>query len=413
MTRSLSLIRTLHIEAAEDGTSGGSHRSLHDLVTGLRPFGVIPTVLFNEGNPFVERLASKGIDVHVWEDMRTSERKALRRLPSALRLIPAIRFLLRRARFLGRNPFDIVHLNNSPHTGHTDWLPATLIRRIPCLASMRGDATLVPSPRQTVIFRGFRRIVPVSTYVARSPTCRALPAERITVIPNGVDLERLRGASLNPAQRQELRSKVGLRPPQDFLAVMAGTVRRWKGQLNAVRALAQLPRPDLNRLKLILAGGWGPSDESYVRRIRTLVQETGLEGHVSLLGRRKDIPELFSAADVAVHASTTPEPFGLVVVEAMATGTPVLAAAGGGPAEILEEGGGLLHDPENPQELADRLSELMRDPSLRTRLSEEAYRIADTYSIERTRREMARLYHDLLSRPFPGNSEGSSGQPAT
>ena len=410
---SLQPIRTLHIEAAEDGTSGGSHRSLHDLVTGLKPFGVVPTVFFNENNPFVERLGSRGIDVHVWEARRISERKSLSRLPSPLRLIPTVRFLLRRARFLKRNSFDIVHLNNSPHTGHTDWLPATLIRRIPCLASMRGDATLVPSPRQKVIFRAFSRVLPVSNYVAQSPTCRALPAERITVIPNGVDLERLRGASLSPTRRKELRSELGLRPPQDFLAVMAGTVRRWKGQLNAVRALAQLPEPDLNRLKLILAGGWGPSDESYVRRIRTLIEEEGLERHVTLVGHRKDIPELFIAADVAVHASTTPEPFGLVVVEAMATGTPVLAAAGGGPADILGEGGGLLHDPENPRELANRLSELMGDPSLQTRLSEEAYRIADTYSIERTRRKMARLYHELLSRPFPSDSGDSQGQPAT
>lgn len=407
------MIRTLHIEAAEDGTSGGSHRSLHDLVTGLRPFGVVPTVLFNEDNPFVGRLGTEGIEVHVWEKMRISERKALRRLPSPLRLIPAVRFVLRRARFLKQKSFDLVHLNNSPYSGHTDWLPAALIRKIPCLSSMRGDAILVPSTRQRVILGAFSRVVPVSNYVARSPTCRALPAERITVIPNGVDLERLRGASLNPTQRQELRSKVGLRPPQDFLAVMAGTVRRWKGQLNAVRALAQLPGADLNRLKLILAGGWGPSDESYVRRIRTLIEEEGLERHVTLLGHRKDIPELFTAADVAVHASTTPEPFGLVVVEAMATGTPVLAAAGGGPADILGEGGGLLHDPENPRELANRLSELMRDRSLRTRLSEEAYRIANTYSIERTRREMARLYHELLSRPFPSDSGGSRGQPTT
>ena len=402
-----SPIQTLHVEAAEDGTSGGSHRSLHDLVTGLRDLGVLPTVLFNQNNPFVPVLEKKGIEVEVWEDLRREERKALKRLPSPIRLLPAARFMLRRARFLRRGSIDLVHLNNSPFVGYTDWLPAALTRRIPCLTSMRGDATVTPSPRQEKIFKRYRRVVPVSHYVSRSPTCRALKDGQLTVIPNGVDLNRLWAGGLGEEKANDLRNQLGLEPPRDFLAVMAGTLRRWKGQLNVLRALSHLDRGDLRRMKLIFAGGWGPGDESYVAEVRTLIRESGLQTHVELLGHRRDLPQLYSAADVAIHASTTPEPFGLVVVEALAMGTPVLAAEGGGPDEILEQGGGFLHNPQNPRELAGHLSRLMRDPALRTRLSTEARQVAECYSIERTRFEMARLYHNVLGRPFPHESETS------
>lgn len=401
-------IRTLHIETAEDGTTGGSHRSLHDLVSGLVGLGVSPTVLFYEDNAFVPRLRDKGIDVRVWQRSRQEEVAAFGRLPSSMRLLPVVRHFLRRSRFLKDQAFDLIHLNNSPFTGHTDWLPAALTRGIPCVASMRGDATEPVTARQRAIFRFYSKVVPVSHYVSASPTCQAIGHPKVEVIPNGVDLDRLQVARLDATEVERTRRRLGVSVPQQFLAVMAGTIRRWKGQLNVVHALTHLRPHDLARLKLVFVGGWGPRDEGYVQEVRSLVREQGLSEHVQLLGHRRDVPQLFSAADVAIHNSTTHEPFGLVVVEALAMGTPVLAAKGGGPVEIIHRGGGLLHDPHQPQKLADHLSLTLNDPGLRIRLSEEAERVADRYSIENTRRRMARLYHSLLARPFPEELERSA-----
>lgn len=388
-------IRTLHVEAAEDGTSGGSHRSLYDLVIGLSPAGFAPTVVFYEDNPFVLPLQEAGADVHIWDDIRKQERKVLGNTPKIFRFGPVARHIFRRIGFIRKHSIELVHLNNSPYVGYTDWLPAAMIRNISCLASMRGDATINPNPRQLAAFRRYSRIIPVSHYVAQSPTCMALEEDRVTVVVDGVDLERLRTAELSATEARQLRSALGVLPRHEVLAVMAGTIREWKGQLRVAEAVTYLPTEDARRLRLVFAGGWGPGDEPYVTKIRSLISREGLGETVELLGHRDDIPQLFSAADVAIHASTTEEPFGLVVVEALAMGTPVLAARGGGPSGILQQGGGLLHEPTRPRELAGHLSSMINSPVLRLRLSEEASVVAESYSIQRTREAMACVFRSL------------------
>jgi glycosyltransferase involved in cell wall biosynthesis len=387
-------IRTLHVEAAEDGTVGGSHRSLTDLVRGFPELGIDPMVLFYEDNPFADLLEKGGVGVIRWEPRaREREIRHTRRRPA--RLLDAGVAVLRRRRLLMELRPDIVHLNDSPFVGYDDWLPAARSLGIPCIASMRGDARRTPGPLESLAIRFYDRVIPVSRFVAASPLCRALPDGKVTVIHNGVDLERFARYAPDPRRRAEFRAGLGV-GPGDFLVVMAGTVRRWKGQLRVVRAAALLPSALRERLRIVLAGGWGPEDEEYVEEVQQALKEEGLEDRISLLGRRSDMGDLFTAADLALHASIVGEPFGLVVVEALANGTPVLAAKGGGPAEILESGGGVVHDPADPSDMARRLEELMVSPALLRRMSAEARAVAHHFSIQQTRRKMVRLYQDLL-----------------
>jgi len=164
-----------------------------------------------------------------------------------------------------------------------------------------------------------------------------------------------------------------------------------------VRAVALLPESLRGRFRLFLAGGWGEEDHDYVEEVRAAIAEHGLAGHVALLGHREDVPEIFSAADVAIHASVIPEPFGLVVVEALGTTTPVLAANAGGPVEILTQGGGFLHDPHDPAELAGHLERLMTDPGLLQEKTREAASVASRFCIERTRGEMAAMFRQVAA----------------
>lgn len=387
--------RTLHVESAEDGTVGGSHRSLTDLVSGLPEQGFRPTVLFYSANPFVDVLEKAGIPVVTWDDVRRREREIRLTRNRAAIYIDAVRSVIRRRRLLRELRIDLLHLNNSPFVGYDDWLPAARSLGIPCVVSMRGDVLETPGRLAALAFSRFQRIVPVSHYVATSPACRAVPPSRVQVIHNGTDLSRFPDPEQAAELRSQLRHELGI-PADHFLAVMAGTVRDWKGQLEVVRAVAMLPAPLRQRLRVLFAGGWGASDEDYVRLLRELMSTEGLESTVHLVGNRPDIPALFAAADVALHASIQGEPFGLVVIEALACGAPVLAAGDGGPAEILREGGGLTHDPSNPAELAALLEQVMTDPELLHRLSSEARPAAGRFTIQATRRAMAELYRTLL-----------------
>lgn len=404
-------IRTLHVEAAEDGTFGGSYRSLTDLVLGLPQQGVEPTVLFYTGNPLVAELREAGVEVIVWEAPRRRERVLRNTAGRMRRYADALGAIWRRRRLLASMPVDLVHLNNSPLTGYDDWLPAAWSLGIPCVASKRGDAQVTPGPLASRAARLYARVIPVSRYVAASPLATSLPQDRVKVIYNGIDLSRVPHPSARAGVRMALRQKLGI-SEDDFVAVMAGTIRWWKGQLQVVRAIAALPDSLRRRVRLLLAGGWGEDDQDYAGEVRTAIEENGLEGKVSLLGHRTDVLELFCAADVAIHASVRPEPFGLVLVEALGTGTPVLAANSGGPVEILARGGGFLHDPQDPAQLAGVLQRLMTQPELLAEKTVEAEEAARRFSIDRTRREMAAMYRQVLAEGWGDAGVRSRSSPA-
>src|SRR6202008_2861114 len=108
-----------------------------------------------------------------------------------------------------------------------------------------------------------------------------------------------------------------------------------------------------------------------------------LEGQVAFLGVRSDVPDLFNAADFALHASVRPEPFGLVVVEALALGKPVVAANTGGPAEIVSPESGITFHSHEPGNLAAILTALIRNPEQRQTLAAGARQRAEQFTVLR------------------------------
>jgi glycosyltransferase involved in cell wall biosynthesis len=109
------------------------------------------------------------------------------------------------------------------------------------------------------------------------------------------------------------------------------------------------------------------------------------------------VPVLLAAADVLVHSSVLPEPFGLVIMEAMAMERPVVTSRLGGPGEIVRDGyEGVLVDPSNPEEIAAALLRLAADPALRTRLGRAGrVRALGCFGAERFVREMAAVLHEV------------------
>jgi glycosyltransferase involved in cell wall biosynthesis len=120
---------------------------------------------------------------------------------------------------------------------------------------------------------------------------------------------------------------------------------------------------------------------------------------VRFLGERTDAAEIMAAADIVLHASTSPEPFGLVLIEAMLLGRPVVASALGGPLEIVTPGAGLLFDPTQPEALAAILARLAADPVLRAQLGEAGLRRAGEFTVARTAGAIEVLYDELLGDP--------------
>ena len=133
----------------------------------------------------------------------------------------------------------------------------------------------------------------------------------------------------------------------------------WKGQGLLLKAIAQR-RAELTGAHFVIVGDAPPGQEHFMDALEETIAREGLRRDVTLLSFTEDLPDLLREADLCVVPSTRPEPFGMVVVEAMAAGTAVLAAGHGGPVEIVEPGRtGELFLPGSAEDLGAQLVELL------------------------------------------------------
>lgn len=184
----------------------------------------------------------------------------------------------------------------------------------------------------------------------------------------------------------------------ELLIGMVGRVTRWKGQAifaeAAKRLLARHPR-----LKFVAVGGVFDTELFYMERFRQQVNDLGLGPSFVIEDFRPDMPDVFNALDVFVLPSTLPEPFGLVVIEAMASGKPVVATRPGGPSETVADGEtGYLVPPSDAVALSDALEKLVLDPAERARMGAAGRkRAAELFSMERYVHDFEDLYARVLA----------------
>jgi glycosyltransferase involved in cell wall biosynthesis len=192
-------------------------------------------------------------------------------------------------------------------------------------------------------------------------------------------------------------SEISARDPSAEIRIaMIGRIAPWKGQDLFIKAFA-LAFPKAGPTAVIIGGPLFGEDE-YEASLHRLVTDLGLEGRVVLTGHVANVAEMRSTCDVAVNASTSPEPFGLVVVEAMAAGIAVVAPNAGGPAEIItHDVSGLLFEPGSASALATALKRLRDDPELRHRLGAAARNRADDFSPTAIANQMLVVYQGVVA----------------
>ncbi len=228
---------------------------------------------------------------------------------------------------------------------------------------------------------------------------RANPA-KIRVIPCGVNLKLFR-----PLSRTEARRELGLRADHHVL-LYVGRIEPLKGLDTLFHAVARLMarRPEWRaRTELIVVGGGtAPSAEGWTEemaRLRHLRHQLGLHDVVIFLGAQdqETLPYFYAAADAVVMPSHY-ESFGLVALEAMACGTPVVASRVGGLTHTVVDGvTGFLVPPKSPNALASRLERLLEDAALRRRMGQNGIRRARQFGWPAVADRVERLYRRLQS----------------
>jgi glycosyltransferase involved in cell wall biosynthesis len=368
-------LRILHLSDAR--TWRGGERQTVTLARGLRQGGHVTVIACPPGTPLARR--ARQADVPVLPLPMHGEIDPL----AVARVVAAI----------AREEFDILHLH-TPHA-HTVGLLATRLLNDPA-----GRPRVVVSRRVTFPMRrhplqAFKYGPGVDAFVAASYAVRSRLAghgvapSRIAVIHDGIEPPQH-----DPGAARALAGELGLEGASPRIGHV-GHLEIHKGQRFLVQAFARLSARHPAAALVIV--GDGPLRSALEEQARRL----GVAGRVRFAGLRDEVAPAIELFDVFAMPSIQ-EGLGSVILDALALGKPVCAAASGGIPEIIRDGeNGVLVRPQDPEALADGLERLLADPAAARRMAEAGERTArDSFSAERMVEQTLRLYRRLLE-PAP------------
>ena len=297
--------------------TGGVERSTIEITAALTEAGWTALVT-SEGGPLVRAIERAG-GRHVGLPLNRKDPVTLWRNAAAL------------GRLIRDQRVDVVHVR-SRAPGWSAWLAARRTAR-PFIATYHGAyAENLPLKRHynAVMARG-ERVIVASRFMADLVAARhGVGPDRLRLIPRGVDPAVFDPAAVGDDRVAALREAWSI-PPSAPVILLPGRVTGWKGHTVLLRAAAGMRRRDPI---LVFAGA--PQGSGRVEALRAEASSLGVA--LRLPGDCADMPAALALADVVVHASTEPEAFGRVVIEAQAMTRPVIASDLGGPVETVEHG---------------------------------------------------------------------------
>jgi len=315
---------------------GGVERGVVELNREFVRRGVTSTVVSRGGRlvACIERDGGRHVTVDV---------KAKNPLTAPLR-VAALRRVLRES-----NP-DLVHYRSR--------VPGWLFRfanrnlRLPFVTTVHGFNS--PGAYSRIMAVGARVICPSTAVVEFVRRHYDISADKIRLIPRGVDPQQFDPARLDAAFMAEFRDRQGL--AGRFVVLGVGRITPLKGYDVLIRATA-LAKARVPNIKTMIVGGAEASRTNTLTELQKLADELGVQKHVVFAGSQSKVAEIYACGSILVSANKAkPEAFGRSMAEALAMGCPVIATRFGGALDIVREGiDGWLVEPGDAEQLADRL----------------------------------------------------------
>ncbi len=317
-----------------------------------------------------------GLELHI---IKTRGKNSPGNLPELLKLIKKIRPALIHAHIW--NPLACKYA-----------FAAALLSGIPIVSTEHDPFAVQGSHRKiykNLTLRQTARVITVSN-ANRQLMCQLYPkfSSKVTTVHNGIEAA---SGQISEQQKLRLKKEVFQAGPQTRIIFSAGALHPRKGFKYLILAFRELAAK-MDNIKLVIAG-LGPTQPDLVQ----LIKNFALEKKTVLLGQRPDIEQLMQASDVFVLPSLK-EAFGLVIVEAMQNGLPVIATAAGGVPEIISsEQYGLLVKPASKQALARALQKLLTHPELQKKLRENGLQHWKEFSADKMARHTEAVYYLALN----------------
>lgn len=363
---------------------------------------VTPVVVLAEEGPFAEQVKKIGIETHILplsEDLREVRRGELGASGLLSKIGAATAYAgyaNKIAQFARKRGATLIHCNSLKADIYGAL--AGKIARIPVLWHVRDhiDPSYLPGPAVKG-FRALARLWPDYVITNSDSTLEKL-------FPDGPGKQRC-GAVHDGLADRELTTPVPAETDQwknDPPCVgIVGRLVEWKGQHIFLEAAKKIVAGG-QKARFILIGAPLFGEADYEAELKKLAEPLG--NLVEFTGFQTNIPELLRGLDICVHASTTPEPFGQVVIEAMAEGIPVIGSDGGGVREIVTHGEtGLLTPMGDADALAKELSHLLREPLRASQLARKGYyRVRTHFTAAHNARKIEKIYEQMLNKNLKG-----------
>jgi len=284
---------------------------------------------------------------------------------------------------------NLIHVNNEPLCNRAAVLAGKVLG-VPVISHVRGDqqGSLMMRP----FFRMPDYFIAVSRWVSESIGRIGVPAQKRTYIYDGIELDKLD----IQADGNAFRQRHGI-SPNTFVVGLVGLLIPWKGQelfIEAARTLAA-EMPDA---VFAIVGGTPDECQYYEAALRQKVQAAGLGDRVVFTGHVSGMAQVYNGLSVALSASTSPEPLGTMIIEAMTLARPVIAPNHGGAVEMIEDRKtGLLFKPGDARDLAEKITLLHRSPALCASLGQAArVHALEVFAIQEHVQQVERVYERLL-----------------
>ncbi len=393
--------------------TGGMNVYVRDLSRELSRRGITVDVFTRSQDPAIPRISAghlgeRGRVVHIpaGPERPYNKNLVLNHLPE---FVQRVQDLVARERI----SYDLIH----SHYWLSGWAALDLrvtwhipvIQMFHTLGEMKNRVAQTPEEREStrrievegeVMRRVDRLVAATPLEKAQMSWLYGADGDKISVIPAGVDLNLFR-----PLPRAEARGYLGV-PPGHKMILFVGRIQPLKGIDTLMRAMKQVIHqyPELKGSLCVCIIGGDPNPDSEgelaeFERLNRLRAELGIADLVTFLGARDQdsLVSYYSAAEMVVMPSHY-ESFGMVALEAMACGTPVIGSDVGGLAFSIEDGfNGYLVPGKDPAALADKIALLLRRTGLRDHLGEQAIRWAERYSWSTIADEILDVYQMVLA----------------
>jgi glycosyltransferase involved in cell wall biosynthesis len=368
--------------------SGGAERGTADLAGALAAAGWVSYVA-SAGGPLEHEIARCGA-THLTLPLASKNPLTIRRNGGVL------------AQLIRRLGIDIVHAR-SRAPAWSAWAAARATgRHFVTTFHNAYDARAALKRRYNSVMARGERVIAISEFVAEhAASVYGVGPERLRTIPRGVDLDIFDPQRVG-AERIVTLARQWRLPDGAPVVMLPGRLTRWKGGLDFIAAIAALGRRDICCVLV------GPEQRRGFRReLEAAIQERGMGGLFRIAEDCRDMPAAYMLADVVVSASSDPEGFGRVIVEAQAMGRPAVATDHGGARETIIPGvTGWLAPSRDPAALAAAIAEaLSLGPSQRAALARKAVaQVAGRFTREAMCARTIAVYEELL---FPNEASAA------